>query len=277
MHCAEFLKSRSWISFESQCACSSFNGRSKLYLASTSVLIINYRTYISDIMPLFYMRWKLHADRKSETSVYFASLTEEDHARDTGDNVTVVGRWHNLGNLSGHIIAEAPAADDIYKWAFNWSEESCDVEVVPIMDHNKLKEMVTGKNPPEKFSYDRTKDEAKDNETLYICKYQFHDIESREKGYDICCSMAWDDDVEANGTSALQHLGRWHVPSEGWGIFLVVTADHNELFYSAKKWTSLADMHYEPVLTDKVTAKIVREKAGYEQKLEKMMAKFAQM
>ena len=228
-------------------------------------------------MPLFYMHWTLHADKKAETMTYFASLKDEDHARDIGDKVKVYGRWHNLGNLTGHIIAESTSANDIINWAHNWSQESSEVELVPVMDHNKLKEMILGKVPQEVFSYDRTNYEPKDDETLYICKYQFRDIESRTKGYEIACSMSREDDVEANGTSALQHLGRWHVPSEGWGIFLAVAKDHNELFYWAKKWASLGDIQFIPVLTDKATAKIIRNKPGYDQKLAKMMAKFAEM
>ena len=227
-------------------------------------------------MPLFYANWKLHAEKKAETMVYFASLTEEDHTRDIGD-VKVYGRWHNLANLTGHIIAEASSVNDLMRWGYNWSEELCDIEVFPVMDHNKLTEMISGKVPQVMFSYDRTTYEPKDDETLYICKYQFRDIASRTKGYEICGNLSWEDDGEANGTCALQHLGRWHVPSEGWGIFLALTKDHNELFYWANKWAGLCDIHFTPVLTDTATSKIVRDKPGYDQKLAKLMGKFAQM
>jgi len=222
-------------------------------------------------MPLFCMAWKLHADKKTQAMTYFAGLTDEDHKRDQGANVKVFGRWHNLASLSGNIIAEAPTADDVFKWAYNWSEETCNIDIFPVMDHNKLREMVLGEPPTWTFSYDRTNEEPKEGETLYLCRYKFRDVESSDKGYQFGCSMSWDDDMEANGKAALQHLGRWHMPNEGKGVFLGVTKDHNALFTWANKWKPLAEMTFEPVLTDKAAAKIIKQKHGYEKKLAAMM------
>ena len=224
-------------------------------------------------MPLFCMHWKLHSHNKSETMTYFASLTAEDHEKDIGPKVKVYGRWHNLSNASGTIIAEAPTIDDIQKWCYNWSEQTCDIVVTPVMDHNKVREMILGAPPSWVYYYDRTNDEPKEGESLYLARYKFRDTESLIKGYEIGCSMTWDEDMEANGKAGLQHLGRWHIPSEGRGIFLCVTKDHNDLFVWANKWKEMGDIEFEPVLTDKAVAKIIKEKPGYDEKLSKLMEK----
>jgi len=205
---------------------------------------------------------------------YFASMTEEDHANDRGTALKSYGRWHNFSNGTGMSIVEAPTADDVHRWAWNWAESMCNVDVTPTMDHNKLREMILGSPPEWTYSYENSSSEPEEGESLYWATYQFY-TDSRMKGYEYGCSMKWEEDVEANGKGAIRHVGRWHFPNEGKGFFICAAKDSNDLFVWANKWAPMGTISFAPVLTDKAAAKVVKQKAGYENKLADLVAKMS--
>ena len=210
-------------------------------------------------MPLFFVTWRIYDD--------------EDHKNDHGA-LKSYGRWHNLGNGTGATVLEASTAEDLYNGAWNWSESMCNIDVAPIIDHNKLREVILGSPPEWVFSYENSNAEPNPGEVLYLASYEFYD-DCRVKGYEFCCSMTYEADQEANGKGAIRHLGRWHLPNEGKGHIICAAKDSNDLFAWANKWASMVKISFQPVLTDKAVAKLIKEKAGYEKKLADLMAKMS--
>ena len=58
---------------------------------------------------LFLITWKMFDNTKLDCYRAFMGMTPKDDVADAGPNVTIVGRWHNVGSGSGVCIAETRA------------------------------------------------------------------------------------------------------------------------------------------------------------------------
>ena len=92
---------------------------------------------------LYMINYKFHQDKKKMGYNLFANLTEEEDINDSG-NCRPLGRWHNLGEGSGMAIAAAKNEEDIYKWAFHWTE-ICDCKVVPVLTDAQARKIISEK------------------------------------------------------------------------------------------------------------------------------------
>lgn len=73
----------------------------------------------------------------------FAQMSEADDAADH-PGVTLIGRWHNLGQGSGLAICESNDAAAVHAWAFNWNK-ILDVDIVPVLDDDECRATVRAK------------------------------------------------------------------------------------------------------------------------------------
>ena len=89
------------------------------------------------------INYKFHQDKKKTGYNLFANLTEEQDKNDSG-NCRPLGRWHNLGEGTGMAIAAAKSEEDIYKWAFNWTE-ICDCKIVPVLTDAQSRKIISEK------------------------------------------------------------------------------------------------------------------------------------
>ncbi len=80
----------------------------------------------------FMVHWKIHRDKGKEAIANFAGLDLDDYKAQSGPDVHVIGRWHDVLTLTGVVIAEADTAEALGKWLIPW-HPLCDFEIVTAM------------------------------------------------------------------------------------------------------------------------------------------------
>jgi hypothetical protein len=126
-------------------------------------------------MPLFLATYKFFNDTRSAGATYFATMDEGAMEADKGPDIKMHGRWHEIGNCAGAVIAEAPNAKTLLTWLSNWSETICDVDVKIICDDNATREIILkADEAPWRANYDNIGDEPGEGESLYMASFKFY-------------------------------------------------------------------------------------------------------
>ena len=81
----------------------------------------------------FLVTWRVHDEHRHEALKAFSSMTPEDDEADTGDAVTLIGRWHDVVGFTGVAICEADDMSAVAHWLLNWNS-ILDAEVTPVLD-----------------------------------------------------------------------------------------------------------------------------------------------
>ena len=89
---------------------------------------------------LYMIHYKFHQDKKMDGYRAFAGLSQEQDEFDSGA-CRPLGRWHDIGGGCGMAIAGARSEEDIFKWAFNWTE-ICDCQVVPVLTDKQSRAVI---------------------------------------------------------------------------------------------------------------------------------------
>jgi hypothetical protein len=89
----------------------------------------------------FLITWRVHADKRVDTQTAFAKMTPDDDTADSGPDVSVIGRWHNLGEGTGVAVCESDSADALYRWALNWAPV-LDLTVEPVLDDAEARAVI---------------------------------------------------------------------------------------------------------------------------------------
>lgn len=92
---------------------------------------------------LYVIEWKFHQSKVLDGFNAFANMTQEQDEVDAGNN-RPLGRWHNLGNGTGIVIAASKSEADIESWASNWAG-LCDCKIRPILTDQQARELVRAK------------------------------------------------------------------------------------------------------------------------------------
>ena len=71
------------------------------------------------------------SDRRS--CRFFAEMELADYKAASGPNINVLGRWHDVMNMTGFALCEANGTGDMARWLTQW-HTVCDFEIVPVMD-----------------------------------------------------------------------------------------------------------------------------------------------
>jgi|TARA_B100000686_G_C16166290_1_gene654101 hypothetical protein len=88
----------------------------------------------------FLVSWTSAPGVREEGYKGFAQMSDADHAADHA-GVTIIGRWHNLGQGSGLAICESDDAAAVHAWAFNWNK-ILDIDVAPVLDDDEARAVV---------------------------------------------------------------------------------------------------------------------------------------
>lgn len=81
----------------------------------------------------FLCTWKIHEDKRMDALQVFSQMTADDDRAELGDQVNMIGRWHNLANFTGAAIIESDNAAAVGAWALNWAP-ICNIDIVPVLD-----------------------------------------------------------------------------------------------------------------------------------------------
>ncbi len=86
----------------------------------------------------FLVSWQIHADKRHDALKSFSEMTAEDDAKDMGENVKLIGRWHDLVSFTGVAVCEASDGTAVHRWLLNWNE-ILDAEVTPVLDDEETR------------------------------------------------------------------------------------------------------------------------------------------
>ena len=93
---------------------------------------------------LFLVTWKMFDNTKLDCYRAFMGMTPKDDVADAGPNVTIVGRWHNVGSGSGVCIAETDDSAALTSWMVNWAG-LCDIDLTPVTDDETTRAVLRSK------------------------------------------------------------------------------------------------------------------------------------
>lgn len=86
----------------------------------------------------FLLTWRVHEDKRSEAFETFSAMTADDDKADLGDNLTLIGRWHDLVSFTGAAVCETDDPAAVHRWILNWNEV-IDCEAVAVLDDEEAR------------------------------------------------------------------------------------------------------------------------------------------
>jgi len=81
----------------------------------------------------FMLLYKLHTEKRHDALKGFAEMSPDDDKKDMGEQIKLIGRWHDIAHSKGVAIFESDSAEAISNWALNWNGV-LDLEISPVLD-----------------------------------------------------------------------------------------------------------------------------------------------
>ena len=82
---------------------------------------------------LFLVSWSIPQNSRVQCWNVFGNMTPADDLKDTGDDITIVGRWHKMGGCGGVCVCECNNVNSLNSWMLNWAP-ICEISCVPVVD-----------------------------------------------------------------------------------------------------------------------------------------------
>ena len=208
----------------------------------------------------FLLTWELFDHARAQTMDTFGRMGPEQDAADHGPSVIMLGRWSDIGRGRGWCIAEAPTAEAIYKWVYNWSKYNCRCSVTTVVDDDQARRILRAKYsdiPGDDWSasYYNPKYEPADDEALFLVEFAFN-RDKVEDGYRAFAGMTEAQDVADAGDAT--PLGRWHDLGAGRGVVVAAAKDTAAVQKWAANWSSICACAIVPVLSDAQARAVVK-------------------
>ena len=86
----------------------------------------------------FMLTWRVHQDKKQAAFHAFSQMTLEDDKKDMGEKVKLIGRWHDLSQMTGVAICESDDPQAVASWALNWNNV-LDLETVVVLNDEEAR------------------------------------------------------------------------------------------------------------------------------------------
>ena len=218
-------------------------------------------------MTLFVGTWKIMDSARVPCMTYFASMTKEDDLAEL-NGVELLGRWSDVGTASGVCIFKADKYSDAMTWLYNWVPmATCSVK--PVCDDNVARKIILGKEPEYHVDYSHVGDEPVENEVLYHITYKFKP-EKKVEGNKLFANLTQEQDEGDSGNC--RPLGRWHDLGTGSGLAIAAARSEEDVYKWAFNWAEMCDCQIVPVLTDSQARSVIKNKAGFQEKLEAVKA-----
>jgi hypothetical protein len=94
----------------------------------------------------FMLNWRVHEDKRHDALKGFSAMTPEDDMTDLGENIRLIGRWHDLAGFTGVAIFETDDPSAIAHWILNWNL-ILDAEVTLVLDDEETRKVGRARNP----------------------------------------------------------------------------------------------------------------------------------
>jgi len=88
----------------------------------------------------FMLNWCIHEDKRQEALKGFSQMTLADDKADMGDNIRLIGRWHDIAGFTGVAIFETDDPKAIANWILNWNS-ILDATIIPVLDDEETREV----------------------------------------------------------------------------------------------------------------------------------------
>ena len=92
----------------------------------------------------FLVTWRIHDDSRHDALKIFSGMTAEDDRADMGENLTLIGRWHDLVSFTGAAVCETDDPAAVHQWILNWNEV-IDAEANPVLDDDECRAVGRGR------------------------------------------------------------------------------------------------------------------------------------
>jgi hypothetical protein len=227
---------------------------------------------------LFLFTWKFPNETFSFGCTAFSLMDDAARKQDAG-NCKLLGRWHNHASKTGSLVMDAPSAEDVLKFCFNWSEDLADITVRPVVDDNEMREIFLGHEPGFKVDFNKNIGmEAPEGHSLFMLEGTLY-ADKKDAFKELWSSMT-EEMYEADKPKKIEWLCSFMDIGAG-TAFVVVAAPNENGGYLLQKWMcnwmTLFDTRIEPVVTDAVSVKLIKSKKGYAKKVEQVTKKLAEM
>ncbi len=70
----------------------------------------------------FLITWQMHEGKLHDTLALFSQMTAEQEQSLMGDQVKLIGRWHDLVRGTGAAVFESESAAALSAYAMNWNQ-----------------------------------------------------------------------------------------------------------------------------------------------------------
>lgn len=82
--------------------------------------------------------WQMHEGKLHETLAMFAEMSPEQEQAMMGDNIRLLGRWHDLVRGTGVAIYEADSVADVSAYALRWNGQM-DLDIAVVTDDQEAR------------------------------------------------------------------------------------------------------------------------------------------
>ena len=93
----------------------------------------------------FLLTWKFEPGTIHAALAKFSEMTAADDLADHGEEVKLIGRWHDLPNCSGVAVVESQSASALANWALNWNAVT-DLDFSPVLDDEETRALGKARN-----------------------------------------------------------------------------------------------------------------------------------
>lgn len=87
----------------------------------------------------FMVTWKIHQDKRMDVLKHWCSLNEDERSF-VGDDVKLIGRWHNEAEFTGVAIFETNDCAALYLYLMQWNPYM-DLDIAPVLDDDESVEV----------------------------------------------------------------------------------------------------------------------------------------
>ncbi|MGI9242142.1 MAG: DUF3303 domain-containing protein [Verrucomicrobiales bacterium] len=88
----------------------------------------------------FLITWQIHEGKIQSTLSLFSKMPAEHEQALMGENVELLGRWHDLVRGTGAAIYEAESAEALSAYSLNWSQHM-DLDISVVVDDSTAREI----------------------------------------------------------------------------------------------------------------------------------------
>jgi len=88
----------------------------------------------------FMVQWKFHEGKQHDTLAIFSKMTPEQDQALMGDQIRLIGRWHDLVAGRGVAIFESDSVEAISAYALNWNQYM-DLEIAVVTDDDEARRL----------------------------------------------------------------------------------------------------------------------------------------